>query len=132
MARQTLAGSSVPSPAEILLAEAGPIEAPMPNGAAVAAILAAAIGCAVLGLIVPIAEAFTTVKNLLNWWNPGGPLVGKTSVAVIAYFVSWFVLHRMWKDRDVAFDTIWKVSLVLLAMGFIGTFPLFFELFTAH
>jgi len=104
----------------------------MPNGAAIAAILAAAIGCAVLGLIIPLAEAIIPLKNALNWWNPGGPLVGKTSVSVIAYFVSWFVLHRMWKDRDIEFATIWKVSLVLLAIGFIGTFPLFFELFTAH
>jgi hypothetical protein len=132
MARQTLDIPSAPSPADMPLAEAGPVEAPMPNGAAVAAILAAAIGCAVLGIIIPLAEAVVPIKNWLNWWNPGGPLVGKTSVAVIAYFVSWIVLHLLWKDRDIAFDTIWKVSLVLLAIGFIGTFPLFFELFTAH
>lgn len=132
MARQTLDRSSAPLPGEMPLNEAGPIESPMPNGAAVAAILAAAIGCAVLGLIIPLAEAIVPLKNSLNWWNPGGPLVGKTSVSVIAYFASWFVLHRMWNDREIAFDTIWKVSLVLLAIGFIGTFPLFFELFTAH
>jgi hypothetical protein len=132
MARETLARPSAPSPGEMPLAEAGPIDAPMPNGAAVAAILAAAIGCAVLGLIIPISEALPAFKAMLNWWNPAGPLTGKTTVPVIIYFVSWFVLHRMWKDREIAFDTIWKVSLVLLAIGFIGTFPLFFELFTAH
>ena len=132
MARQTLDHPSAPSPDQLPLAETGPIESPLPNGAAVAAILAAAIGCAVLGLIIPLAEAIVPLKNALNWWNPAGPLVGKTTVPVIVYFVSWFFMHRAWKDRDVAFDTIWKVSLVLLAIGFIGTFPLFFELFTAH
>ena len=130
MARETLAPVTSPSDGIAPLAQALSSDTSMPNGAAVAAILAAAIGCAVVGLIIPIAEAFPAIKNLLNWWNPGGPLVGKTSVAVIAYFVSWFVLHRMWKDRDVEFSGIWKVSLVLLAIGFIGTFPLFFELFT--
>ena len=132
MARTTPTRSTNESPGDLPLDEAAPLAAPIPNGAAVAAILAAAIGCAVLGLIVPISEALPAFKNVLNWWDPAGPLVGKTSVSVIAYFASWFVLHRMWKDRDMAFDTIWKVSLVLLAIGFIGTFPLFYELFTAH
>lgn len=132
MARETLTPPPAPAPGALPLGEDGTIETPMPNGAAVAAILAAAIGCAVLGLIIPISEALPALKNALNWWDPAGPLVGKTSVAVIAYFVSWFILHRMWKDREIVFDTIWKVSLILLAIGFIGTFPLVYELFTAH
>lgn len=125
MAHATLTPNTTPSEREAL-----PADDTMPNGAAVAAILAAAIGCAVLGLIIPLSEAIIPLKNVLNWWSPGGPLVGKTSVSVIAYFVSWAVLHQMWKDRDIAFATIWKASLVMIAIGLIGTFPLFFELFT--
>lgn len=132
MARETLSQESASTPGGMPLGEAGPVETPMLNGAAMAAILAAAIGCAVLGLIIPLSEAIVPLKNALNWWNPGGPLVGKTSVSVIAYFVSWFVLHRMWKDRDIEFGGIWKISLILLAIGFIGTFPPVFEMFTAH
>ena len=43
MARQTLDHPSAPSPDQMPLAETGPTEAPVPNGAAVAAILAAGL-----------------------------------------------------------------------------------------
>jgi hypothetical protein len=130
MARATVTPTTRPGDGEVPAREAQPAETVMPNGAAVAAILAAAIGCAVLGLIIPISEFFPDFKNVLNWYNPVGPLMGKTAVSVIAYFVAWFVLHRAWKDREVEFGTIWKISLVLLAIGFIGSFPLFYEIFT--
>src|SRR5215217_5465040 len=104
-----------------------PVETTIPNGAAVAA----AIGSAALGLIIPISEALPAFKNALNWYSPVGPLMGKTLVSVIVYFVAWFILHRAWNDRDVAFSKIWKISLILLAIGFIGSFPLFYEMFTA-
>src|SRR6266536_4889384 len=131
MASKTLPPATLSSDGEAPVSQSRPIETSIPNGAAVAAILAAAIGSAVLGLIIPISEALPAFKNALNWYNPVGPLMGKTLVAVIAYFVAWFLLHRAWKDRDVEFSTIWKIALVLLAIGFIGSFPLFYELFTA-
>src|SRR4051794_8796159 len=131
VARQTLIPPTTPVDGEMPVGRLQPTETSIPNGAAVAAILAAAIGCAVLGLIIPISEALPAFKNALNWYNPVGPLMGKTLVSVIAYFVAWFVLHRAWKDRDVEFGTIWKISLVLLVIGFIGSFPLFYEMFTA-
>jgi hypothetical protein len=34
-----------------------------------------------------LAEASPAVKNLLNWWNPVGPLSGKTGVAVAVWLV---------------------------------------------
>jgi hypothetical protein len=131
MAMETLTSTTTPTNGEVPVSQAQPTETSIPNGDAVAAILAAAIGCAVLGLIIPISEALPAFKNALNWYNPVGPLMGKTLVSVIAYFVAWFFLHRAWKDRDVAFSKIWRISLVLMAIGFIGSFPLFYELFTA-
>ncbi len=104
----------------------------MTNGAAAAAILAAAIGCAVLGLIIPISEAIVPFKNALNWWNPVGPLVGKTSTAVIGWLVAWAVLHVLWRDKEVPFGKIWVIGLVLIGIGFLGSFPPFYEMFTAH
>jgi hypothetical protein len=108
------------------------MSAPVPLGPAAAAILAASIGCLVLGLIIPISEAIPALKNGLNWWNPAGPLVGKTTVSVIVWLVAWGVLHAKWKDREVDFGRVWKLSLIFIAIGFIGTFPLVFEAFTAH
>jgi hypothetical protein len=105
---------------------------PIALGPAAAAILAAGTGCLVLGLIVPISEAIPALRNALNWWNPAGPLVGKTTVPVIIWLVSWSVLNAKWKNREVDFGRIWKLSLVFIAMGFIGTFPPVFEAFTVR
>jgi hypothetical protein len=101
-------------------------------GPAAAAILAAGTGCLVLGLIGPISEAIPALRNALNWWNPAEPLVGKTTVAVVVWLVSWALLHMMWKDREVDFGRIWKLSAIFIAIGFIGTFPPVFEAFTAR
>lgn len=100
-----------------------------PNGAALAAIVAAGIGSLVLGLMTVGAEASATLKAALDL-NPGvGPLSGKTTVAVVAYLLSWVVLHQAWKDRDVDFDRMIKVAFLLIALGFLFTFPPFFTLF---
>jgi len=61
--------------------------------------------------------------------SPAGPLTGKTGVGVIAWLVSWIVLHTLWKDEDVALVRVLVVSLVLLALGLVLTFPPVFEAF---
>lgn len=106
-------------------------EAP-PTGPAAAAILAACIGAAWLGLIIPISEAVVPLKNALNWYNPVGPLSGKTGTMVIAWAIAWAVLHAQWKHREVDFGKVWRWSLILLGIGLIGSFPPVFEAFTAH
>jgi hypothetical protein len=105
---------------------------PIALGPAAAAILAAGIGCLVLGLIVPLSEAIPALRNALNWWNPAGPLIGKTTVSVIIWLVAWGVLHMRWQAREVDFGMVWKLSLLFIAVGFIGTFPPVFEAFTPH
>jgi hypothetical protein len=103
-----------------------------PNGPFAAATLAAGIGCALYGAAVLAASASPAFKNLMNWWNPAGPLVGKTSVGVIAWLVAWGLLHFIWRSREVQLSKVWKISLVLLAIGFALTFPPVFEAFEAH
>ena len=103
------------------------------EGPAKAAVLAAGIGSAMLGLLTTLTAASVTVKESLNWWPPAGPLVGKTSMAVLVWLLSWGLLHRMWRQTLPSCGAkIWFVSFVLVALGFLGTFPLFFELFAAH
>ncbi len=101
------------------------------SGGAAAAFVAAGIGCAALGLLTTLAAISEGVKNLLNWWNPAGPLAGKSSVAVIIWIASWIVLHMMWKNKAVTVQLALTVTLLLIAAGTIGTFPTFFEMF-AH
>lgn len=98
------------------------------NGPAAAAILAAGIGGFFLGLITSLAEAIKAVENVLNFYNPVGPLTGKTWVAIALWLVAWAVLGSQWRNRTVDFGKVYKITLILIALGLLGTFPLFFNL----
>ena len=50
-------------------------------------------------------------------------------MGVIAWLVTWIVLHIVWKDKDVAFVRVLVGTLVLLALGPLLTFPPVFEAF---
>ena len=99
------------------------------NGAAAAAVLAAGIGSFVLGLFTTLAAANEGIKGLLNWYAPAGPLSGKSSLAVIAWLVSWVVLHARWEDKEVNFDRVFVITLILIGLGLLLTFPPVFEAF---
>jgi hypothetical protein len=99
------------------------------SGPAAAAILASGIGSLSLGLFTTIAEANAAIKNALNVYNPVGPLSGKTTVAVVIWLVAWAVFHGLWKNKQVDFAKIFIATLVMIAFGLLGTFPLFYGIF---
>jgi hypothetical protein len=101
-------------------------------GVASAAFVSSGIGCLIIGLMVTGAEMSEGLKNTLNWWNPAGPLTGKTGVGIIAWIVSWVILHTMWKDKDMDFGKVFIVTLIMIALGFLLTFPPIFSLFAAE
>jgi len=107
------------------------VETRMATGEAAAAFLAGGIGCFVLGVLVTLTEmpALVDLKNALNWNDPIGPLSGKTGVAVIAFLLSWVIAHFTMKDKEVNLKTYVIVAGVLTALGFLMTFPPFFDLF---
>src|SRR5262245_30730454 len=97
-----------------------------------AAFIASGIGSTVLGLMVVGAEASTTFKDSLAWVKPVGPLSGKTGIAVIAFIVSWLLLHFGMKGRAVKLTTSFTIAIVLIVLGVLLTFPPVFELFAAE
>ena len=101
------------------------------TGVAAAAFLAGGIGCFVIGLLTTLTEspALVGLKNALNWSNPVGPLSGKTGVGVIAFLLAWAIAHVMLKDKDVNLKTYVLAAAVLTGLGFLLTFPPFFDLF---
>ncbi len=110
----------------------GIVARPKPNGPAAAAILAAGIGCFALGLLVVLSEAVPAVKTALNVYGPVGPLSGKTIAQVAVYAVAWAGLAYAWRGKSVNFGRVFMVTLILLALGLVGTFPLVYETFTAN
>jgi len=93
------------------------------NGPGAAAILAAGIGCFLIGLFFLLAEASPAAKKFFTFYNPTGALSGKTTVAVIVWLLVWFILARAWRKRNV---NMWWVNLAaffLLALSLLLTFP---------
>jgi hypothetical protein len=101
------------------------------NGPVSAALLAGGIGSAAMGLITLIYEindksAFA--KSMA--WNKGvGGLSGKSSLAIIVFFIAWAILHYVWKDKDTDFARISSIAIALLIVGLLGTFPPVWHLF---
>jgi hypothetical protein len=100
----------------------------LPNGPAAAAILAAGIGCAALGILAFAGDASDTIGRLLNIYNPTGTLSGVTTVAIVIWLVVWLALNRLWRTRTVAMGWINIAAFALLAVGFLLTFPPFMDL----
>ena len=102
-----------------------------PNGPAAAAMIAAGIGAAALGLLTVLNEASTDIHDFLDIKNRVGPLSGKTTFAIIAYLISWVVLAPVLWRQNLAWNTVVIITAVLIVAGFIGTYPKFFELFAS-
>ena len=101
-----------------------------PNGPAAAAMIAAGIGVLVLGILTVLAEANADIKtDILDIKSRVGPLSGKTTFAVLAYFVSWAALAPVLWRQKLAWNTVVIITAVLVVAGFIGTYPKFFQLF---
>jgi cytosine/uracil/thiamine/allantoin permease len=102
---------------------------PKPFGPAAAVILAAGIGSFALGLLTVLNEASAGVHDALEFDTGVGPLSGKTSVTMMAFFFSWAVLSLILWRRDVRVKPVLWIAGVLIALGLLGTFPEFFEQF---
>ena len=100
-----------------------------PEGPVVAAVLAAGVGALTLGVVTTLAEASSGFRNALNWNSAVGPLSGKTIVTVLVWLVAWAILHVAYRNRPTETRQALIITLVLIGLGVLGTFPLFFELF---
>ena len=99
------------------------------NGPAAAAILASGIGSLALGFITCLAQALAPINEALSFYDPVGSLSGKTTLAVVAWLAAWAILHRLWRREQVDFSKVFVATLILIALGLLGTFPPFFQLF---
>lgn len=104
-----------------------PVPGQRPNGAAMAAFLAAGIGAFAVGFIVLLNEAGVFSAPAL--YGPSGGVSGRTTLAMVVWLISWAVLHALWKDRDVNGGRIGAITLLLTALGILGTFPPVWKLF---
>jgi hypothetical protein len=100
----------------------------MTNGPALAAVLGAAIGAFAMGLIVLLNEA--GIFSVPALCAPAGGVSGRTTLAVVVWLIAWAVLHARWKDRDIGFRRVAGASLLLIALGMLGTYPPLWAVFS--
>jgi hypothetical protein len=98
------------------------------NGSGAAAVLAAAIGCLVLGILSLAGDAFAPVAQMLNFWNPTGPLSGVTGVAILIWLAAWFIWSRRWSGKSVDMKRVGRIAAIMIAGGLLLTFPPFMDL----
>jgi hypothetical protein len=100
-----------------------------PFGPVAAVFLAAGIGALILGILTTFAEANEDVKSALEWSKSVGPLTGKTLIASAGFFVAWVILHVALRRKDPAPKAVFMWTGILVAIGFVLTFPTFFQIF---
>ena len=100
-----------------------------PEGPIAAAVIAAGVGAFALGLLTTLSEMSKTIKDLLNFYDPVGSLAGKPVGAVVIWLVSWALLHMAYRDKGFETRKTLTLALILIALGTLGTFPIFFQAF---
>jgi hypothetical protein len=95
----------------------------IPNGSGAASMLAAAIGSFVLAAISFAGDKSVPIKNSLNFYKPTGPLSGVTTVAILIWVLTWGLLEWRWGKRSIAMSRVNTVSLTLLILSILLTFP---------
>lgn len=99
------------------------------NGAGAAAIIAAGVGSFALGACVMLAELSPAAKKIMTLSSAVGPLSGKTTFAIVAWLVAWSGLHLFLREKEVDMFRTAVLAFLLIAFGFLMTFPPFFLLF---
>ncbi len=93
-----------------------------------AAFIAGGVSVTVLGVMTTLAEISQPLRESLVWFNRGGPLGGKTSLAMIAFILSWGILIVLFKKHPLRLNSSFIIALALTAAGILLTFPPIFKL----
>jgi hypothetical protein len=99
------------------------------NGSGAAVIFSAGIGSFVLAVLAIAGDKSGTIKSSLIFYKPTGPLSGVTTTAILIWFFTWGLLEWRWRKKTVALRRIAAISLALLGLSLLLTFPPIGDLF---
>jgi hypothetical protein len=91
------------------------------NGAAMAALLGAGIGAFAMGFFAIVNEA--GVFTAPSLYGPAGGVSGRTTFATVVWLLAWGILHSRWNGRSVKGMKIFRITLLLVALSLLLTFP---------
>lgn len=96
---------------------------------AVAALLAAGIGCLAMGIVTTLSEALKPVADMLNLYKPTGPLSGKSLAAIVVWLFAWAAASRLAQKKQINVGRWLTFAFISVGIGLVMTFPPFFDLF---
>jgi multisubunit Na+/H+ antiporter MnhG subunit len=99
----------------------------VPNGMALASFLAAGIGAFALGAIVVLNELDLFAAPSL--YDPAGGVTGRTALGALIWLIAWALLHWRWRNRTMRAGGVYALTLALVALGIVLTFPPVWHLF---
>jgi hypothetical protein len=102
--------------------------ADLPSGQAAAALLAAGIGSAALGVLALASDASPSINHLLTFYKPTGALSGVTTTAIVIWLGVWYGLSSRWHGKHIELARVNIAALILLGVGVALTFPPFMDL----
>ena len=118
----------------------GSRHSPSASGSAAAALISAAFACFVMMVNQHFTSIFETWNEIIwdfGGWIPGsrnpdplygeiGSYSGKETVLLVTWLVSWFILSRLWRDREIKERTIFSwLFFFLVAATVMNWHPLF-------
>ena len=110
-------------------AQATVSEQARPSGPAAAVLLAAGLGCFTLGFLSVLTAASGAVNDVLTVSDRVGDVSGLSVGATAVFFATWAGLTLAWRHENPRLMRIAAASACLIALGLLGTFPPFFNLF---
>jgi hypothetical protein len=102
---------------------ASPNTPTLTNGSGAAAILSAGIGSLALAVLAIAGDKSASIKRILVFYKPTGPLSGVTTVAILIWLFTWGILEWRWRNRTIAVGRSNAVALILLGLSLLLTFP---------
>jgi hypothetical protein len=94
-----------------------------------ASFIAAGVGSTTFGLAIIGSEMSEGFKTAITLTAGAGPLSGKAAIGVVAFFLSWVILHYAMKGKHVKLVHSFTIGIVLIFLGVLFTYPPFFLLF---
>jgi hypothetical protein len=100
-------------------------------GFTAATLIGGGFGVALFGVITLISEVWVSTQPGLTLMTSVGPLSGKAIYSVIGWLVGWAVLAIILRNASVSEKLTYRITGILVAVGFLLTFPPIWKLLGA-
>jgi hypothetical protein len=102
-----------------------------PFGFAAATLMAGGFGVALFGVVTLVSERFVGTQTGLTLSTAIGPLSGKVVYGVAGWLIGYALLALILRNRNVSETVTYWITSILVAIGFLLTFPSVWKLLGA-